>query len=145
MLNDRPDLRVVLAASGIRPEQLRELKPRVVLIDVGLQERSSLELAKTVTAEGANADVIVMDLFPAHEEVSQFVKAGVAGFVMKDATFDDLVTTVRSVATGERVLPAAMTDTLFTQIAEVGVQQPEEALHSRLQIAAYAHEHDDKP
>jgi DNA-binding NarL/FixJ family response regulator len=193
MLNELPDVKVVLAATSIEAELLKEMNPRVVLLDVGLQDRNSLRLAETVRKEMADSRVIVMDLLPVHEEIAEFVNAGVAGFILKDATFEDFVGTIRSVADGARVLPATMTGTLFSQIAKVAVSRGREAalesvrmtqrerevialiavglsnkeiaqrlgiatdtvkshvrnvmeklaLHSRLQIAAYAHSHDD--
>ncbi len=193
MLNELPDVKVVLAATSLDSSMLRETNPRVVLLDVGLQDRNSLRLAETVKKEMADSRVIVMDLLPMHEEIAEFVNAGVAGFILKDATFEDFVGTIRSVADGARVLPAPMTGTLFSQIARVAVKRGREAaleevrmtqrerevialiavglsnkeiahrlsiatdtvkshvrnvmeklaLHSRLQIAAYAHSHDD--
>jgi DNA-binding NarL/FixJ family response regulator len=193
MLNELPDVKVVLAATSLEGSMLKERNPRVVLLDVGLQDKNSLRLAETVKKEMAEARVIVMDLLPVHEEIAEFVNAGVAGFILKDATFEDFVGTIRSVADGARVLPATMTGTLFSQIATVAVRRGREAalesvrmtqrerevialiavglsnkeiaqrlniatdtvkshvrnvmeklaLHSRLQIAAYAHSHDD--
>jgi DNA-binding NarL/FixJ family response regulator len=193
MLNDLPDVNVVLAATSLEAAKLKDANPRVVLLDVGLQDRSSLRLAATVQREMTESRVIVMDLLPVHEEIAQFVNAGVAGFILKDATFDDFVGTIRSVADGVRVLPAPMTGTLFSQIAKAAVQRggaaaldsvrmtqrerevigliavgmsnkeiaqrlniathtvkshvrnimDKLALHTRLQIAAYAHDQDD--
>ena len=51
------------------------------------------------------ARVIVMDLLPVHEELVQFVNAGVAGFILKDATLDEFVGTIRSVAEGRACCP----------------------------------------
>jgi DNA-binding NarL/FixJ family response regulator len=193
MLNELPDVKVVLAATSLETAMLRETNPRVVLLDVGLQDKSSLRLAETVKKELADSRVIVMDLLPVHEEIAEFVNAGVAGFILKDATFEDFIGTIRSVADGARVLPAPMTGTLFSQIAKVAVKRGRAAalepvrmtqrerevialiavgmsnkeiaqrlniatdtvkshvrnvmeklaLHTRLQIAAYAHSHDD--
>ena len=58
-----------------------------------------------------------MDLLPVHEDLVEFVNAGVSGFIMKDATLDDLVHTIRVVAEGGHMLPPQMTSTLFSQIA----------------------------
>ena len=60
-----------------------------------------------------------MDLFPVHEEIREFVNAGVAGFVLKDASFDEFVATIRAVAAGKKVLPPQMAESLFSQIAQV--------------------------
>jgi DNA-binding NarL/FixJ family response regulator len=193
MLNELPDVKVVLAATSIEAELLKETNPRVVLLDVGLQDRNSLRLAETVRNEMAESRVIVMDLLPVHEEIAEFVNAGVAGFILKDATFEDFIATIRSVADGAQVLPPRMTATLFSQIAQVAVKRGRAAaleevrmtqrerevialiavglsnkeiatrlniatdtvkshvrnvmdklaLHSRLQIAAYAHSRDE--
>ena len=193
MLNELPDVKVVLAATSLEAAMLKKTTPRVVLLDVGLQDKNSLRLAETVKNELADSRVIVMDLLPVHEEIAEFVNAGVAGFILKDATFEDFVGTIRSVADGARVLPAPMTGTLFSQIAKIAVKRGRAAaleavrmtqregevialiavgmsnkeiaqrlniatdtvkshvrnvmeklaLHTRLQIAAYAHSHDD--
>ncbi len=193
MLNELPDVKVVLAATNLEAGMLKKKNPRVVLLDVGLQEKNSLRLAEACKKEMADVRVIVMDLLPVHEEIAEFVNAGVAGFILKDATFEDFVGTIRSVADGARVLPPRMTGSLFSQIAEAAVRRGSEsaleavrmtprerevialiaagmsnkeiakrlnvatdtvkshvrnvmdklALHTRLQIAAYAHHQDD--
>ena len=193
MLNDLPDVRVVLSATSLDTTMLADANPSVVLLDVGLQDGNSLRLAETVQKRMTQAKVIVMDLLPVHEEIAEFVNAGVAGFILKDATFEDFVGTIRTVAAGTRVLPPRMTGTLFSQIAQTAVRRGASAacesvrmthrerevialiaagmsnkeiaqrltiatdtvkshvrnvmdklaLHSRLQIAAYAHGQDD--
>ena len=127
MLNELPDVRVVLAGTSLEAEMLREKNPRVVLLDVGLQDRNSLRVAETVKQMLADSRVIVMDLLPVHEEIAEFVNAGVAGFILKDATFEDFVETIRSVADGAQVLPPRMTGTLFSQIARVAVKRGQTA------------------
>ena len=102
---------------------LKEANPRVVLLDIGLQDTNCLQLAQTVRQELEDSQIIVMDLLPVHEEIAEFVNAGVAGFILKDATFEDFVGTIRSVAEGQRVLPPRMTGTLFSQIALVAVKR----------------------
>lgn len=193
MLNELPDVKVVLAATSCESSMLKDARPNIVLLDVGLDDRNSLRLAEAVKEEMEDARVIVMDLLPVHEEIAEFVNAGVAGFILKDASFDDFVGTIRTVADGTRVLPPRMTGTLFSQIAraahardakqaiEAVRMTPREreviakialgqsnkeiaadlnmathtvkshvrnimeklALHSRLQIAAYAHKVND--
>ena len=136
MLNELPDVEVVLAATSVEPDILRQANPRVVLLDVGLEEQNCLRLAETVQKELTESRVIVMDLLPAHEEVVQFVNAGVAGFILKDATMEDFVGTIRSVADGGRVLPPLMTGTLFSQLARVAVQRGEAAALESVRITA---------
>ena len=118
LLSQLPDLKVVAGASTADTAVFREAKPQVVLLDLGLQSGDSLRLAVQVKVDFPDSKVIVMDLLPVHEDIMDFVNAGVSGFIMKDATVDDLVSTIRSVAGGAHVLPPQMTSSLFSQIAK---------------------------
>jgi DNA-binding NarL/FixJ family response regulator len=89
----------------------------VVLVDFGLEDHDSLTLTATVRTEVPEARVIVMGILPLQEDVANFVQAGASGFIMKDASFDEFFATIRAVAGGAEVLPPALTNTLFSQIA----------------------------
>jgi DNA-binding NarL/FixJ family response regulator len=121
LLNQMPDLRVVAAGSNGETLLLREVDPQVVLLDLGLRNGDSLRVAEKVRKELPEAKVIVMDLLPVHEEIVEYVNAGVSGFIMKDASLEDLVATIRSVAEGAHILPPQMTVALFSQIARDAV------------------------
>ena len=121
LLNQVPDLRVIAGSSSADLGLLDGLRPDVVLLDLGLRNSGSLRVAQQVRREFPEAKVIVMDLLPVQEDIIEFVHAGVSGFIMKDATLDDLVKTVRSVVQGSPVLPPQMTSSLFSQIARDAV------------------------
>jgi DNA-binding NarL/FixJ family response regulator len=117
MLNRLTDIRVV-ASDVADSASVAESKPHVLLLDVGLRDQDSLGVAATLRQENPDAKIIVMDLLPVNEEIKEFVNAGVSGFVLKDATFEEFVETIRAVAKGEKVLPPRMTESLFSQIAK---------------------------
>lgn len=121
LLSPIPDLDVVAGESTGDLSLLRQANPQVILLDIGLWSGDSLGLAQKVRNESPESKVIVMDLLPVHEDIVEFANAGVSGFIMKDATLDDLVNTIRSVANGAQVLPPHMTGSLFSQIARVAV------------------------
>jgi DNA-binding NarL/FixJ family response regulator len=121
LLNQLPDLKVVAATSSADLSLLGKVNPQVVLLDLGLRNGDSLRIAETVRTEFPDARVIVMDLLPVHEDIVEFVHAGVSGFIMKDATLEDLVSTIRLVAQGTNVLPPQMTSSLFSEIARNAV------------------------
>jgi DNA-binding NarL/FixJ family response regulator len=110
-------LEIVHAGSSDELSHIERARPRVVLLDVGLENGDSLALARRVGRELPDSRVVVMDLLPAEEDIRDFIQAGVSGFIMKDASLDELVNTIRSVAQGANVLPATMTNSLFSQIA----------------------------
>jgi DNA-binding NarL/FixJ family response regulator len=123
MLNDQPDIRAVATSgNGDALEKARKLKPQVVLLDLGLRSQNSLRIAETIKTRFPKAEIVVMDLIPVQAEVIEFVKAGVSGFILKDATIDDFLHTIRSVAEGKKVLPPPLAESLFSHIVEFAVQ-----------------------
>lgn len=123
MLNDEADIKVISSAgNGDLLEKAKMLIPDVVLLDLGLKNQNSLKVVGKIKKQFPESHVIVMDLIPAHAEVVEFVRAGVAGFILKDATLQDFLHTIRSVAKGTKILPPLMTDSLFSQIVEHALQ-----------------------
>jgi len=120
MLKGHRDIKVVAATGNSENSILKihELKPNIILLDLGLRSQNSLRVVEIVKKEFPQAKVIVMDLAPAQGDILQFVKAGAAGFILKDATVDEFLTTIRSVADGAKVLPPILGDSLFSQIIE---------------------------
>jgi len=125
ILNKEPDINVAAAfgESDIIPDRISELKPNVVLLDIGLANQNSLELVKSLIEKYNDIKVIVMDLVPIQEDMVRFVEAGVSGFILKDATFAEFVKTIRSVAGGEKILPSILAGSLFSQIMDYGIKE----------------------
>ena len=136
LLNQTTDVRVVAAASSPDTAMLKRAAPRVILLDIGLGSNDSLRIAQSVKQDFPESKVVLMDLLPIHEEIVEFVNAGVVGFILKDATFDDLLHTIRSVADGEHVLPPAMTATLFSQIAREAVTKGRQVVLDDVRMTA---------
>jgi DNA-binding NarL/FixJ family response regulator len=125
MLKKEPDFNVVGAFgdSDFVMDKIIELKPNVLLLDLGLTNQNSLELVKSLKEEYGDVKVIVMDLVPIQEDIMRFVEAGVSGFILKDATIPEFTRTIRSVAGGEKILPPILTGSLFSQIMDYGVKE----------------------
>lgn len=119
LIHTQPGFKVLAAFADVEEalKKVREAKPDIVLLDFGLGDHDSVSLTTTVHEEVPAARVIVMGLLPIQEDVADFVRAGASGFIMKDASFDDFFATIRAVAGGGEVLPQALTNTLFAQIA----------------------------
>jgi DNA-binding NarL/FixJ family response regulator len=123
MLNEQPDIRTVAATgNGDAMEKATKLLPQVVLLDTGLRSQNSLRVVHAIKARFPETQVVVMDLLPVQADVVAFVKAGVSGFILKDATLDDFLHTIRAVATGKKVLPPPLTGSLFSHIVEHAIQ-----------------------
>src|SRR6202000_1065153 len=95
-----------VAAAAIADQAfLDDARPDVVLLDVGLRDEDSLGVAAALKRRAPDAKIIVMDLIPLNEDIADFVRAGVSAFVLKDATFDEFVATIRAVATVDTAVP----------------------------------------
>ena len=118
LLNQTEDFKVLAAESSVGFALLRKVQPDVILLNAGLWNDDSLNVEETVVKEDPKAKVIIMDLLPVHEDIVKFVNAGVSGYILKNATAEDLVSAIRSVVGGADVLPPEMTSTLFSQISK---------------------------
>ena len=103
--------------------KIHKLKPDVILLDLGLRSQNSLRMVEIVKKEFSEAKVIVMDLVPVQGDILQFVKAGANGFILKDASLEEFLNTIRSVASGEKILPDHLTHSLFSQIIEFAIEK----------------------
>jgi DNA-binding NarL/FixJ family response regulator len=125
ILKKEPDINVVAALGDNDKifEKILELKPHVLLLDLGLTKLHSLELVKSIKKEYEDTKVIVMDLVPTQDDILKFVEAGASGFILKDATVPEFIKTIHTVATGEKVLPPILAGSLFSQIIDYGVKE----------------------
>ncbi len=99
-------------------ELLEKHKVNIVLLDLGLRNRNSLQIVNLIKKNFKVVNVIAMDLIPLQTDVLDFVKAGVSGFILKDANVAEFFKTIRSVYKGNQVLPPNLTGTLFSQIVD---------------------------
>jgi DNA-binding NarL/FixJ family response regulator len=121
MLDGHGDFEVVaLAEDGDAVRKLKQAgkSPDVVLLDLGLEKANSLQLMALLRAELPEIRVIAMDILPEHVDIVEFVEAGGSGFILKSASLQDYVDTIKAVAKGEKVLPTVLTASLFMQIVE---------------------------
>jgi len=117
---------LIIAASGDGKDTLakiRVLKPNVVLLDLGLRNQNSLHVVEIVKKDFPEAKIIVMDLAPVQADILQYVKAGANGFILKDASLNDFLITIRNVSEGATVLPPLLVDSLFSQIVDHAVRE----------------------
>ena len=125
ILNKQADLRIVASSEGNHDTLLkvRSLKPQVVLIDLGLRNENGLRVVTTLTKEFPQIKVIGLGLLPSQQDIVEFVQAGAAGFILKDATIEDVLGTIRAVVRGVRVLPPVLMGSLFTHVADLAIRK----------------------
>ena len=125
LINAQRDLIVVASSGGSHDtlQQARKTRPHVVLMDLGLRNENGPRIVATLAKELPKTRVIGMGLIPSQLDIIEFVEAGAAGFILKDATIEDVLRTIRSVAMGASVLPPPLTGSLFTHVIEQAVKK----------------------
>ncbi|MCH0542824.1 response regulator transcription factor [Streptomyces sp. MUM 203J] len=127
MLGGAEDIEIVgEAADGAAvPALVDRVGPDVVLMDIRMPGVDGLTATERLRARPDAPDVIVLTTFHADEQVLRALRAGAAGFVLKDTRPADIVDAVRRVAAGDPVLSPAVTRQLMTHVAAVpGAREP---------------------
>ncbi|MCK9793948.1 response regulator transcription factor [Isoptericola sp. 4D.3] len=110
ILSVEADVEVVgEAADGAQAlEQVRALRPDVVLMDVQMPVMDGIEATRRIVAEGL-AKVLVLTTFDDDAYVDDALRAGASGFLLKNSDADRLVDAVRTVAAGHALLAPEIT------------------------------------
>ncbi|MEV4976071.1 response regulator transcription factor [Streptomyces scopuliridis] len=119
MLGGADDIEIVgEAADGAEvPALIERTVPDVVLMDIRMPRVDGLTATETLRRRQDAPEVLVLTTFHADEQVLRALRAGAAGFVLKDTPPAEIVTAVRRVAAGDPVLSPAVTRQLMTHVA----------------------------
>jgi DNA-binding NarL/FixJ family response regulator len=132
MLRGEPGIDVVATASGADDavRALRDLEPAVVLIDMAIPDNVWLIRALVAAAPGTR--VVALAVPEIEREVLACAEAGVAGYVTRDGSIEDVVAAVESAARGELLCSPRMAATLFQRVATLALEQSPADIESRL-------------
>ncbi|MFS8096855.1 response regulator transcription factor [Lentzea alba] len=106
LLDLQPDVTVV-ATAGNGDEALAavaEHRPDVLLTDIEMPGRTGLDVARELSRRGDPTKVLIVTTFARSGYLRRAMDTGVAGYVLKDAPIADLVSALRQVHAGERVV-----------------------------------------
>jgi two-component system, NarL family, response regulator LiaR len=106
-LDKQPDLEVLAEASDGREaiDLALKLQPDVVIIDISMPRINGLEATRQIVSRCPETNVLVLTVHTDTEHIHGMLQAGAVGYLTKNASGEDVVHAVRTVAVGENVLP----------------------------------------
>lgn len=119
LLDAQPDFDVVgEARDGLEAiEKTRQLRPDVVLMDIGMPDCDGLEATRRIKAQMPDVQVVMLTVSDNEQDLATAVKYGADGYLLKDLQPKELFEQLRRVGEGEAPLSRGMTGKLFNQLS----------------------------
>jgi DNA-binding NarL/FixJ family response regulator len=110
---------VAQAADGLEAvEKALQVRPDVAIVDISMPGLNGVEVVRRLHAELPATRTLVLTMHEDEEYVLHVVRAGAAGYLLKDVSPTDLRSAIRVVAAGESLLSPAVTGTVLRSLAE---------------------------
>ena len=130
MLAGEPDLKIIGEADSGREaiELCRQLQPNLVLMDIRMPDLDGIAATRAIKQQCPQTSVIMVTIYENPDYLYQALKAGAAGYLLKDATKQQVVQAVRQVLQGESLLPPELAIQLLQCLTAETVQRSPEPL-----------------
>jgi DNA-binding NarL/FixJ family response regulator len=125
LLERHPGFEVVAEAATAREAVERTLahKPDVVVMDIRLPGGSGIEACQEITSRSPETKVIMLTSYAEDEMLFSAIRAGAAGYVLKQIGGDDLVRAIEAVGRGEALLDPAVTQRVFLEVRKAAREE----------------------
>ncbi len=126
LIEGEDDLTVVAeAVDGAEAlDAIRRHDPDVALVDIRMPELDGIAVTRQLVAESTRTRILVMTTFDLDEYVFDALRAGASGFVLKDASADELLGAIRVLAGGDALLSPAVTRRVIERFATLPEPAP---------------------
>ena len=106
LLEEEPDFKVVgEATNGEEAVKLvTELKPDVAIVDIAMPVLDGIKATKRIKTISPSTAILILSVYDNDEFVFALLEAGAAGYLLKDASGQDIVNAIRAICRGESVL-----------------------------------------
>jgi DNA-binding NarL/FixJ family response regulator len=127
MLDGQEDITLAGQASNGREaiEAFRRLRPDVTLMDLRMPDMSGIEAITAIRAESPNARIIVLTTYNGDAQAAAALKAGAAGYLLKNLLRKELLETIRVVHSGKRRVPPEIATEIAEHFADDALTQRE--------------------
>ena len=127
VLEGQPDMVLIAQASSGREaiERFREHRPDVTLMDLRMPDMSGIEAIGVIRAEFPGARVIVLTTYAGDVQAASALKAGAAGYLLKNLVRKELLDTIRAVHAGKRRVPPEIATEIAEHVADDALTERE--------------------
>src|ERR687891_1673219 len=124
MMGRQQDFAVVGEASnGLEAiEKVQDLRPDVVLMDLRMSQMDGVQAMRRIRAEDASVKFIVLTAYDSDEYISDAIEAGAKGYLLKDASREELFQAVRAVHQGESLIEPGVASKVLDRLAQLSRQ-----------------------
>jgi DNA-binding NarL/FixJ family response regulator len=100
LLGANADFEIIAEADDGRTavEMTERLNPQVVVMDIGMPDLNGIEATRQITARCPAVRVVALSAYADRRLISEILKAGASGYLLKDAAFDELAEAIRTAA-----------------------------------------------
>jgi DNA-binding NarL/FixJ family response regulator len=128
LLESEPDFAVVgEATTGDEAIDIAaRLQPDLILMDLQMPGKSGLEAARAITTTSPHIGILVVTMFQDDESIFAALKAGARGYVLKDASEDELLRAIQAVSQGEAIFSPGVASRMISYFATSQNQVPQE-------------------
>jgi len=112
-------------------ERVPEARPDVLLLDIRMPKRNGIEVLRALGAINALPPSLILTTFDDSATVLEGIRAGARGFLLKDVSYDQLMSAIRAIASGETVFQPAVTERLLRATPRSIMLAPSERLTDR--------------
>ncbi len=125
LLNEEPDIEVVAeAADGEQAvDAVRRFSPDIVLMDIRMPNVDGLQATQRIAQEGLATRVLILTTFDIDEYVYDGLRAGASGFLLKDASPEQLIAAIHVLTDGDAVLAPSVTRRVIEAFAALPARQ----------------------
>lgn len=106
-------------------EKVGELRPSLVLMDVRMPNMSGIAATREIKARYPETEVVLLTMHDEDEYVFEGLSAGASGYLLKDASHDELMSTLRQVQAGQAQIAPSVTRKLVREFASLRQAKPE--------------------
>jgi DNA-binding NarL/FixJ family response regulator len=127
VLERQGDMSVVGQAGSGREaiESFRRLRPDVTLMDLRMPDMSGLEAISAIRTEFSSARIVVLTTYAGDVQAAAALRAGAAGYLLKNLVRKELVETIRTVHAGKRSVPSEIATEIAEHVADDNLTERE--------------------